>query len=128
LFLYSFVRYLSQNFHIFRFAKFRKIFIYFVSRNFAKFSYISFREISRKSFENFAKCEMKISRNISRNFFSRNFAGHPTWNLSPQVTNSSFSPFPLHCAHRFPHSLYHTFKHIAKPQHVLLGLFLIFHT
>ncbi len=44
-----------------------------------KFPYILFREISRKSLENFAKCEIKISRNISRNFVLRNFAGHPTW-------------------------------------------------
>jgi hypothetical protein len=38
-----------------------------------------FREISRQSLENFAKCEIKISRNISRNSVSRNFAGHPRY-------------------------------------------------
>ncbi len=68
MFLYSFVRSLS--------------------RNFAKFSYISFREISRKSFENFAKCEIKISRSISRNFVSRNFAGHPSYDIPKPVSSA----------------------------------------
>ncbi len=47
-------------------------FVRSLSRNVVKFLYILFREISRKSLENFAKCEIKISQNISRNF-----ARHP---------------------------------------------------
>ncbi len=60
-----------------------------LSRNFVKFSYILFREISQKSLENFAKCEIKILRNISRNFVSRYFAGHPTFHLGRVMALSS---------------------------------------